>query len=336
MHFYDEPVGSSCNGGPSHRGDILAKAGAVAGIGDDGEMRQFLNDRNGVQVEQIARRRVEAAQPTLAQHHLVVAFGEDVFRAQEQIGDGGRHSALEQHRLAQTTDCLEQRVVLHVAGADLDAVPVLGHEFCPRLVHCFGHDGKPGFLASKGEQLESRFSQTLKRVRRTARLEGAAAKGCRPRRSHRVRRRQNLLLRLDRAGPRDNHDRSTADVHPGSEGDHRTVRFPLARHLLVLLGDVNHLRHARKADDVRVIHPGVVPNQADHRALLPRHGNWSEAHFGDDATDCVDLGVGRAVLHDDKHYVSSKSIIHPSDARTTRPSNCSATCASISTDSTGG
>ena len=81
---------------------------------------------NGGQVEEIAGGGVEAADAALAENHVGIAFGQDVFGREQQLLDRGREAALEQDRLPQPAGPLEQRIVLHVARADLDDVGDLG------------------------------------------------------------------------------------------------------------------------------------------------------------------------------------------------------------------
>ena len=86
-----------------------------------------------------------------------------------------RQPALEQHRLAELAGDLEQRVVLHVARADLHDVGVLGDRVGVRGVEQLGDDRQPGLRARLGEDLQRRGAQALERERRRARLERAAA-----------------------------------------------------------------------------------------------------------------------------------------------------------------
>ena len=134
-----------------------------------------MHERNRREVEHVARGRVEAAHAALAENHLAVALGEDVLRAQQQIVIVAAMPRLSSTGLPSFPTVLQQRIVLHVARADLDAVGVLGDESRALFVHRLGDDRQSRFLARACEQLEPLDSEPLERVRRAARLERAAA-----------------------------------------------------------------------------------------------------------------------------------------------------------------
>src|SRR5690606_41185346 len=114
------------DGGPRHRRHLAADPGAVARVRDDGQVRERLHDGDRGQVEEVAGLLVEAAHTALAQDDLVVPLREDVLRAEQQLLDRGGRAALQAHRPAGPARAPQPRLVLHVAGADLDAVAVLG------------------------------------------------------------------------------------------------------------------------------------------------------------------------------------------------------------------
>ena len=106
------------------------------------------------EVERVARRGLERADAALAQHHVRVALLEDVVGRHQQLVERGRQPALEQHRLAELAGDLEQRVVLHVARADLDHVGVLGDRVGVLGVEELGDDRQAGLRARLGEDLQ--------------------------------------------------------------------------------------------------------------------------------------------------------------------------------------
>ena len=108
VHFDDNAVRARGNRGARHRCDLVAQTGAVARVGDDRQVRELLHQGNRREIEQIARHRVEAANAALAQNHALVAFGENVLGAHEQISDRRRHAALEQDRLADAAGGTQQ------------------------------------------------------------------------------------------------------------------------------------------------------------------------------------------------------------------------------------
>ena len=75
---------------------------------------------------------------------------------------------------------LQEPIVLHVAGADLQDVGIAGHEFHVALRHDLGHHGQAGLGTGGGEDLQAVFLETLEAVRTGAGLERAAAEGRRP------------------------------------------------------------------------------------------------------------------------------------------------------------
>ena len=72
-------------------------------------------------------------------------------------------------------DLGQQRVVLHVARADLDHVRHLEDRLEVALVHQLGDDRQPGLGLGLGEQPQPLLAEALEGVRRGARLVGAAA-----------------------------------------------------------------------------------------------------------------------------------------------------------------
>ena len=73
-------------------------------------------------------------------------------------------------------DLLEQGEVLHVAGADLEDVGVLGDQLDVARVHDLGDDGQArGLARASASSLQPLLPEPLERVRGGARLERAAA-----------------------------------------------------------------------------------------------------------------------------------------------------------------
>src|SRR5205085_292392 len=117
----------------------------------------------------------ESSHAALAEHHVVIALRHDVLGGEQELVERRGHTALEQHRFARAAGSLEEREVLHVARADLDAVGVLINERERLMIDRFGDDRQVELLANARENLESFFLQSLKRIRRRARLVRAAA-----------------------------------------------------------------------------------------------------------------------------------------------------------------
>ena len=156
-------------------GDEAAPAGRVAGVDDHRQVGHLLQRRDRGDVQREAVGRLERPDPALAQDHVRVALLEDVLRRHQQLLERRGQAALDQRRLAGAADLAQQRVVLHVAGADLDHVGHLEHRLEVARVHQLGDDRQAGLLARLGEQPQALLAEALEGVRRGARLVGAAA-----------------------------------------------------------------------------------------------------------------------------------------------------------------
>ena len=111
-----------------------------------------------------------SAHAALAQDDVVVALGHDVLGGQQQLFERGGHAALQQDRLAGAAGALEQREVLHVPRADLDAVAVLFDELQRFVVDGFGDDGQVELFPDAGQDLQRTLSQSLNEYGESARL----------------------------------------------------------------------------------------------------------------------------------------------------------------------
>ena len=88
-----------------------------------------------------------------------------------------------------------------VARADLKDVRDLRDMLDIAFAKHLRDDLEPGLLAGEGKQPKAFLAESLKFVRRSARLVGAAAQDGRARRLHRLGRAEKLFLAFDRAGP---------------------------------------------------------------------------------------------------------------------------------------
>src|SRR5688500_19933927 len=107
VHFDDYSVSTGGKRGASHRRDLVAYSRSMARIADDREVRQLVHCRDRGEVEHVPRRRIECPNAALTQNYLSVALGEDVLRAEQQVGDRCSHAPLEEHGLADPPDGLE-------------------------------------------------------------------------------------------------------------------------------------------------------------------------------------------------------------------------------------
>ena len=162
VDLHHQPVGPHRGRRPRQRHDLLAASRPVRGVHQDRQVAHSLDRRHHRQVQRVAREVRERAHPTLAQDHLVVALGEDVLGRHQELLERRRHAPLQHHRLARLAHPLEQRVVLHVAGADLDGVGVALDQLHALHVHRLGHDRQARRLAGLGQDLQALLAEPLK------------------------------------------------------------------------------------------------------------------------------------------------------------------------------
>ena len=199
-------------------------------------------------------------------------------------------------------DLGEQRVVLHVARAELDHVGHLEHRLEVAHVHQLGHDRQAGLGLRLGQQAQARLAEALERVRRGARLVGAAAqelgagvldgrapcraapratRPCTGRRSWRSARRRSC--------------------RPSISSTVRSLALVLERRELVRLEDRHQVVDARRALEPEVRDVLAVADRADHGDELARRDVRLRAHGLDALDDGVDLRLRRPLFHHDHH-----------------------------------
>jgi len=116
----------------------------------------------------------EGAHATFAEHHVVVAFAEDIFGSHQEFVERGGHAALEKNWFFGAAGAFEQREILHVTRADLDYVGAFLDEVEAFVVDGFGDDAEAVVLADLREDFEALFPEALKAVRGSARFVSAA------------------------------------------------------------------------------------------------------------------------------------------------------------------
>src|SRR5260370_25299456 len=107
--------------------NLVALTRAVAWVDYDRQMAQALNGGNNAQVERVARVIGESSHSALAQDHLVIAFRENIFGGHQEFLERIGHTALQQYWLARAAGAAQQREILHIARADLNAVGAFFH-----------------------------------------------------------------------------------------------------------------------------------------------------------------------------------------------------------------
>jgi len=95
MDFDEEAVGANRYRGARKGKNFVAFAGAVAGIDKNGKVAAFFHGRDYGQIQGVAGEIGEGADAAFAEHDVVVAFTEDVFRGHEKFVERGGHAALE-------------------------------------------------------------------------------------------------------------------------------------------------------------------------------------------------------------------------------------------------
>src|SRR5579883_778861 len=200
VDFDDEPVCPRRHRRARHRQDLVSSAGAVRRIGNDRKMRERLYDWNRGNVHCITGGVLEGADAALAQDHIVIAAGKNIFSAQQQLFDGGGNAALEQNRLANLSEFAQQIVVLHVARAHLQKIGVFGEHRNLRLVHHFAHHQKPVPVSGIAHQTKALFAQALEAIGRGSRLERPAPDDLGPVLGDDFRNLLNLVAIFDAAG----------------------------------------------------------------------------------------------------------------------------------------
>ena len=126
-------------------------------------------------IERVAGVIGEGAHTALAEDDVVIALAHNVLGGHQEFFQRRRDAALQQDGLAGASGALEQREILHVAGANLDDVGILLDQVERFVIHRFGDDEQAEALANFGHDLQPFFAQSLKRIRRGAGLVGAAA-----------------------------------------------------------------------------------------------------------------------------------------------------------------
>ena len=211
VHFDEETVGAGGHRGARERQNFIAASGSVRGVHHDRQVAAALHRGDDAQVQRVAREIGEGAHAALAEDHVVIALGHQVFRGHQEFVERGGHAALQQHRLLRAARALQKRKILHVARADLDHVRVFFDQVERFVVDGFGDDAEAEFVADFGQDFQPGLAEALKTVRRSARLVSAAAKEAHARGFHVLRDFERLLARFDGARPGDHGDRCAAE-----------------------------------------------------------------------------------------------------------------------------
>src|SRR5215218_7229285 len=297
----DDPVRAGRRGRERERLDQRAPPGGVAGVDDHRQVRELLQHRDRREVEREAVSGLEGADPALAQQHVGVALLEHVLGRHQQLLERRRQPALEQDRLARAADLGQQRVVLHVARADLDHVGHLDHGLEIARVQQLGHDRQPGLGLRLGQQPQALLPETLERVGRRPRLVGAAAEKARAAGGDHVRGRQRLVARLDGAGAGDEREGLAAEAAAVDVHDGPLAWLELGRREIERLKDRHDLLDALVALEPEAGDVLAVADGADHGDFLTARRVSPGTAALDAVDDGEDVFLGCRRLHDDHH-----------------------------------
>jgi hypothetical protein len=302
VDFDQEAIGSDGDGGAGEGENFVALAGAVAGIDEDREVTAFFDGGNDGEVEGVARKIGEGADAALAEHDVIVAFGEDIFGGHQKLVERGRHAAFEEDGLFGAASALEEGEILHVARADLDDVGVFLDEVEGFVVNGFGDDAEAVGGAYFRKNFQAVFAEALKAVRRRARLVGATAEEAHAGLLEAFGYGEALLFGFDGAGPGHQGDVLAADndVSRG-RGDSKDGVFFLgiAADEFVGFADGDALDDARHRFEDAEVDGAFVAGDADGGAEGARHGVSFEAEAFDALANGADLLLGGVRLHDD-------------------------------------
>ena len=185
-----------------------------------------MQHRNSRQIERISGVIVKRADAALAENDIAIAAGHDIFRAHQQLLERVGKAALEKDRLFDRAHLLQKIIILHVARADLNDVDVLKQRQVLD-VHQLRHDGQSRLLLGDLKQADALAMQPLEVIRGRARLERAPAQQLRARSLDSLRNVYDLLLRFDRARPRDHREMPAAEFRI-PDRNHGIVRVELA------------------------------------------------------------------------------------------------------------
>ena len=263
-------------------------------------MRELLHHRNRRDIHGVARVGLEGADAALAQNHFVIAAGENVFRRQQQFFDGRGNAALQQNRLADLAEFAQQIEVLHVARADLQNVGIRSEQRNLRLVHHLADHQQTAPVRRLAHHFEAFFAESLKAVRRAARLECAAANDARAAVGDDVGGALDLIAALDAARSGHHDDPVAADLDiPDLDDGAAGPETPAGQ--LVGRDDAVNFLHALHHLDDRGVEIVPAADAAQHGVDHAGRAMNVESHFDQPVDHLLNLRFGRALLHDDEH-----------------------------------
>ena len=147
------------------RFDQTPTARRVRGIENYRKMRELFETQRAAEIADVARVRIEAADATLAEHDIRIAFNENVLRGEQQLVERCRWPALEKNREARSRGGTQEWDVLHVARADLHHVGICRNELHVRFRERLGDDRQIVTRARIRDERQPRIAEPLEIVR---------------------------------------------------------------------------------------------------------------------------------------------------------------------------
>ena len=291
-----QAVGTAGGRGERHGLNVAGVAGGVAGVGDDGQVRQVVQHWHGVEVEGVAGAGLEGADAALAQDDVVVALAHDVLGGHEQLIDRAGHAALKQDRSLGLADLFEQREVLGVAGTDLHDVDLLVQEdLHVARVHDLGDDRHVELGRRLAQQVQTGGAHALVGVRGSAGLIGTAAQHRGTGGLHAAGDADEVLA-LDGARAGDDLELIAADLDAVTAVDDGVLGVELTVGALERLGDALHALDDVHGLEQERVDLGRIAHQADDRLVLAARDISLQTLFLNPADDMADGLVAGALL----------------------------------------
>ena len=143
MHFDEQAVGTHRHSGAGQGNDHIVAARGVARIDEHRQVRLFLRNGDGAQVERVAAGVLEGADASFAENDPIVAVHTDVLGGEQPFVNQSRDAALEQDGLALGCGGRQHRNVLGVARTNLENIGAFGDHLVVLGRHHFRNDGQP-------------------------------------------------------------------------------------------------------------------------------------------------------------------------------------------------
>ena len=240
------------------------------------------------------------ADSPFAEDHVTLLPGQQGLRRHQPLLHARGRGAFHDHGLLEAARDFQERLILHVAGRDLDAIDVIGHLLGRPRIDDFG-DHRESCLFAHAVQGVQPFIADPAEVVGTDPLRPQARPECvSARLLHRAGDLQGPGLGLDAARTGD-HDRFPTPHRHAADPDDRLRRVDLAADQLERLGDGDAAGDPGKPDQERRIHRTPIPGNADRGPVRTRHPQRGETHVTDRGFHPPALFFGGVRPHDDQH-----------------------------------